>query len=174
MKFLLIFITLLSITLFMIFPAACHSGSFGKPWTVEQYLSSFNKIDNELNEVASKVSFSDFPYPINDSPELNNSLESLSFAYRRALQKTGSLKAPDIAGVEAHLAAYTQFLQDMISPLQDIELALALGDDEAYGQGLHRCAALSAESSSCRRLTETLMQQYDITDTQVDYRYRGE
>ena len=156
--------------------------------TVVDYLRAYNDVISDLNDTAFKNPTSKNPtshiaepgllYPISSIYAgnilyTNSALAQLLIAFQGGLQRTSELSAPNDEAA-AHLQAIKKYLQGMITAIQNLRAAISSGNQATTSKAYDGLIAASDQASPMNRLTESLMVKYNITDSEVNYRFRGE
>ncbi|MBI2847020.1 MAG: hypothetical protein HYX82_03970 [Chloroflexi bacterium] len=188
-RLLLIVLALVSVTLFVACapkptptptsiptPAPTPTPTFEqKRLETVSYLRAYNKIDNDLDSVASAIQFpaSSSKMTATELIQFNNALGQLITASQGALQRVDGLTVPNLDEARSHLQDTRRFIQDAIAAIQRMREAINSGNQSGLAQAINDFATLDNRASAINRATESLMLKYNITDTEVDYRFRG-
>jgi hypothetical protein len=93
--------------------------------------------------------------------------------YQDGLQRTKNEKVPDIADAKTVHETGVSLVSDTLSILQKMKTALDAGNQAAWTQSVDDYTALLPRVSSFYRLIESLLSKYNISDTEVNYKFRG-
>lgn len=149
---------------------ACGKSDFDRQRSaVVDYLTAFNKIYNDLDQTHSTIG----PQPASGNPvQINNALTKMASAWQGAMQLVNSLKVPDNEA-KAHCEGYQKFLQGNMDAIQKLKDAVGSGSQSGVSQAITSLSALQQQAPSINRSTEALMLKYNITDAEVNYKFRG-
>jgi hypothetical protein len=141
---------------------------------VLKYLVAFNGIENNVEDAASKIVF---PTAINNTADLtawNTGETSLLAAYDNAIKLLGDLKPSSLeTATAAHLQQARSFYQSERTAEKAYNDAVNTGNNADIDLKWKDLNALDEAASALNRATEQLMQQYNISDAEVSYRFRG-
>lgn len=142
---------------------------------VAGYLRALNKIDNDLNQVTAAINWPQASQYGSAAGllQLNSSLTQLLTASQGALKRLDEIKVPELAEVRAHFQGYWNALGRVMTATRKLQAAISAGNSVVIQESLNDLTASSAQGSAVNRSTEALLLKCNITDTEVDYRFRG-
>jgi hypothetical protein len=160
------------VVLIMLIPVvACSQPSFEEQRTsVVEYLLALNKIDNDLYKVSSQIIVQG---EMSNLLQINNALNQVLIAANAAMQRASSIKPPDIDDAKKHLQDYKQLVEETLKTFKNLQSAISTGNQADVTKAAADLTTMSQHSSSFYRSTEALMLKYNITDSEVNYKYRG-
>lgn len=138
-----------------------------------EYLKAFNRVDNDFSQTVSSIDYSPSAGGTPNLLQFNSAVNQLLTTFQGALERTNELRAPNVEGASAHLAAYKKMLQEGIASLRDLQTAISAGDQAKTSAAVGRWANVGQQMSACNRLTEALMLKFNVPDKEVDYQFRG-
>jgi uncharacterized protein YoxC len=167
-----VFINLIIAIVVLAVGCSCESTFEQQRESAVEYLRTYNEVDNDLDDVVDSIITSLEPTLVPNLLQRHRTLEQFLSAYQGALHRVNELKAPTDETL-AHIQAYKKWLQDMISAIQDIQLAISSGNQNTIAEAFSNLDYVGSQASSMNRLTESLMVKYNIPDAEVNYRFRG-
>jgi hypothetical protein len=127
-----------------------------------EYLTASNKILNDLDKTVN------LGLDMRKIDHLNQEIP----AYQGAIQSVKSLKVPNIDEAEEFQKALLKFFQDWLA-IKEQQLAglqSGGGNQRAEGQAL---SEVIEQLRSSLTIAESIMQKYNITDSEVGYTFRS-
>jgi hypothetical protein len=137
---------------------------------VANYLSELDKIDNALNQTAGSVLAST---DTSDPVAISDAVNKYTSAIQSAIQGLDTLTVPAIPDVQSQFNAYKSALQARLDALKQLEGAMVHGDDAGYNDAYNQFVDAGKGISGSYRLFEALLNKYNLTDAQVNYKSRG-
>jgi hypothetical protein len=167
-------------TLGWIVIATIMTGCSSKP-TYEQkrsdvitYLQAFNGIEDSFDSASSQIVY---PQSLNttvDLVALNAAITELLPALDGAISRLKELKPSSLEiSTSAHLQQVRSFYQSQRLLVRELQDAVTSGDLAVIVLKANELADTNASASSLNRATEQLMLQYNISDSEVGYSFRG-
>ncbi len=141
-----------------------------------EYLRAYNKIDNDLDQIVSTISFTSSTSSqsiFSDLIQLNNYWTQNITAYQGAIQRLDNVKVPEFEEIRNHFQASKKFMQDNVNGMQKIQSAVNAGNQDALNKSFSDLGNAVKQASTVNRMTEKLLLKYNITDTEVNYKFRG-
>lgn len=142
---------------------------------VAGYLRVLNKIHNDMYQVTSAISWprvSEYGTAAGLLQLNSGSTQFLTWS-QGAVKRLDEMKIPEIAEVRAHFQDFRNVFGQGITVVQKLQAAISAGDSVAIQRSFNDLTTLGAQESAVNRSTEALLLKYNITDSEVDYRFRG-
>ncbi len=160
--------------------ATIMTGCAGKP-TFEQkrsdvitYLQAFDDIENSYDSTSSQIIY---PQSLNTSADLvafNTAMTELLPALDDAIRRLKELKPSSLEiSTSTHLQQARSYYQSRRLLIKELQDAGTSGDLAVLVMKANELADTNASASSLNRATEQLMLQYNISDSEVGYSFRG-
>jgi hypothetical protein len=141
---------------------------------VVTYLRAFNNIENDFDSAFSQVvppssmnSAADF---VAWTAAVNKWVTAIDGAISRLAELKPSALEPSTSTHLQQARSYYQSIRTILKALLD---AVAAGNAAGILQKVNELSATDAVGSALNRTTEQLMLRYNITDSEVNYRFRG-
>lgn len=163
---------LLSVIL-LIPAAACQSGPDQQQRTAMlEYLRSGNVTLNSLPQASQYSNPAKDLKAVNQS-QLNSIFTQFIAKYQDGLQNVKSEKVPDIADAKSFHETSIALISDSLIMSQKMQTALNSGDQAEWAQSVDEYVAFLPRVTAYYRLMESLLSKYNISDSDVDYKFRG-
>ena len=141
---------------------------------VVTYLRAFNTIENSFGETISQVALPRSSKTAANLIAFNAAITRLLTAYDGAISRLAELKPSSLeTSTNTHLQQARFLYQSQRSLVNELRDAIAIGNATSIAQKVTELAAADSATSSMNRDTEQLMLQFNISDTEVNYRFRG-
>ena len=82
------------------------------------------------------------------------------------------MKAPNI-DTQEHLQSFKKWIQDNIAAVQSAQAAISSMNQTALEKAFSDWGNVGSQASQIIRATESLMVKYNISDSEVNYKFRG-
>ena len=160
---------------FQVRQAAEVPTAYTKP-TVLAYLRAFNDIGVHI-VLHSKIKSISIPGPDTPFAQLQAIIATLTTAVSEVEDTRHRLTDVAMTGsgewVSAHITTVFEYLNEMHKACDGLRDAISAASSEEIASTARAMDALESEAASVNRATEELMPTYDISDEEVNYRYRG-
>ncbi|MDO9333980.1 MAG: hypothetical protein Q7T57_05605 [Dehalococcoidales bacterium] len=141
---------------------------------VIKYLQAFNSIENSFDATYSQITFPQSVYTAADLIAWNAATTKLLTAYDGAISRLSELTPSSLEpSTNTHLQQAKSLYQSQRSLVKALQDARAIGNDAGIVQIVNELQTSYSSGSSLNRATEQLMLQYNISDSEVSYRFRG-
>jgi hypothetical protein len=148
---------------------------------VVTYLTVFDEIMNDLMKAWTKT----YEFEWNDKKSYSENafaFSDVTSQYIDALNgirlRLNSINSPDIFEIKAHLDSAIKWIMDTTTFTGNLQAALSSGDYNIIVKEADDSTALEKsvtdQFSSLNRSTEALMTKYSISDSEIDYKLRGQ
>jgi hypothetical protein len=156
-------------------PASNTTSTFEqKRSDVFQYITAFNVIENNFDDAVSKIIF---PTAINNTTDLDNwnaAEINLITLFDVAINSLVELKPSSLeTATGIHVQQARLLYQSQRSAEKAYRDAINTGIQTDIDLKWNELITLDSAASSLNRATEQLMLQYNISDSEVSYRFRG-
>jgi hypothetical protein len=141
---------------------------------VFQYITAFNVIENDFDDAFYKIVFPTDIYNATDLANWNAAETNLITLFDVAINRLTELKPSSLeTATDIHLQQARSLYQLQRSAEKAYQDAVNTGNEADINQKWNELIALDSAASSLNRATEQLMLQYNISDSEVSYRFRG-
>lgn len=162
----------LSLLVPFILVAACGNNPGPQRSAIVEYLKAFNQIDNDLADTYSGVIDSIASWASCQVPPAGG-IAQIAAAFEGGQKKLLALNVPDIPEVRAQYESSQRILALEITSLRGMEAGLNTANQTAYAQAYNSFLEANQQAREVHQAIESLMEKYKITDTEVNYRFRG-
>jgi hypothetical protein len=100
-------------------------------------------------------------------------ISQIVVAFEDGQRKLTALKAPDLPAIKSQYESSKKILAIRIASLQDLQSGLTSDSPTASAQAYTAFLEANGQAAAVHRDIESLMAKYNITDTEVNYRFRG-
>jgi hypothetical protein len=169
MKKILVFLLM---TILLIPTVACQSDANQQKSEMLEYLRSGVVTLNSLPQAFQTA------VPAKDLSTLNPQGVSAVLAenigkYQNGLQTVKAEKVPDIPDAKSFHETTLSLVQDVLNNLKKMQAALNSKDQAAWAQAVDEYNTIIPRVSTYYRLIESLLKKHNISDSEVDYQFRG-
>jgi hypothetical protein len=191
MKRILLLVAACLISLSLVLASCSKTVTFEqKRADVVTYLRAFNGVENDFDSASSQVVFpssvitaADLITMIDGVRLWDTAVTKLLTVIDGAISRLAELKPSSLeTSTSTHLQQARSFYQSYRTTLKALQDAVAANIVKSYidpkneaviVQKFNELTATDASASSLNRATEQLMLQYNISDSEVSYRFRG-